>query len=59
MPVVFFILSLVHNILNALQYILLPLCNKLNKEEARDPNDNYEIVDTIIKDTVQMRKFGS
>ena len=27
MPAVFFLLSSVHNILNALQYILLPLCN--------------------------------
>ena len=27
MPAVFFHLSSVHNILNALQYILLPLCN--------------------------------
>ena len=26
---------------------------KLNKEEARDPNDNYEIIDTIIKDNIK------
>ena len=27
--------------------------SKLNKEEARDHNDNYEIVDTIIKVTIK------
>ena len=26
---------------------------KLNKEEDRDPNDNYEIIDTIIKDNIK------
>ena len=25
---------------------------KLNKEKARDPNDNYEIIDMIIKDNI-------
>ena len=27
---------------------------KLNKEKARDPNDNYEIIDMIIKDNIKM-----
>ena len=26
---------------------------KLNKEKARDPNDNYEIIDMIIKDNIK------